>query len=78
MPATRWFTCWAGCAMAPKPVKGSKGYPECRRCLNAEFDPFACEDCDKGSKFEPVDDGEDAAETFSLSDFITTYREELS
>ncbi|MDR9847036.1 hypothetical protein [Herbaspirillum huttiense] len=36
-----------------------KGYDECDSCVNAEFDPFECDDCEDGSNWEPFDsDGE--------------------
>lgn len=44
-----------------------KGYEACRTCINREFDPFECEDCDDGSNWE----GEDDSEELSIHDLKT-------
>jgi hypothetical protein len=46
-------------------------YPECGSCLNREFDPFQCEDCEDASNYEPDEDGdlEDQAEDMTLDEF---------
>ena len=32
------------------------GYPECESCINGEFDPFECDDCEDGSNWEGEDE----------------------
>jgi hypothetical protein len=63
--------------MPREKAHGPRGFAECRRCMNAEYDPFACNGCANGSAFEAYEEEQDA-EDFSLSEFISTYREELS
>ena len=36
-----------------------KGFEECAYCVNAECDPFECDDCEDGSNFEPADTSEE-------------------
>lgn len=36
-----------------------KGFEECDSCINAECDPFECDDCDEGSNYEPADTSEE-------------------
>jgi len=44
-----------------------KGYDYCDSCINAEFDPFQCDDCDNGSNYE----GEDESEALTVHDLKT-------
>lgn len=55
----------------------SGDYPECDTCINREHDPFACEDCDEGSNYEPEDteDEDDDFEELPYDKFITWIRE---
>lgn len=50
-------------------------YEECRRCVNHEFDPFQCEDCDKASNFEAKEpDDEDFYQEMSISEFAEVWK----
>lgn len=46
-----------------------KGFDLCKSCINAEYDPFQCRQCQKGSRFESaitgdeLDDDDDASDT---------------
>jgi len=70
---------WSTFSMELPVLKGPKGYPECKSCVNGEFDPFACETCEDGSNYEPYDDdmSVEEAESIDYRDFIKIYREEF-
>lgn len=56
----------------------SRDYPECDTCINREYDPFACEDCNDGSNYEPEDSEEDDSldsDELPYNKFITWIRE---
>ena len=53
--------------------RNSKDFPQCQSCINREFDPFQCIDCDNASNFEPIDEGEE--EDIDYDDFLSAYRE---
>lgn len=42
-------------------------FPECATCLNREFDPFQCKDCEDASNYEPEEEGD--SEDISYEDF---------
>ena len=58
MPATPLSTCLRQLEKAEVPVASDK-YPECENCVNREFDPFACEDCEDADNYEPEDSAAD-------------------
>lgn len=47
-------------------------FPECDSCINREFDPFQCEDCDDASNYEPAGD-EDDSQDMTLDEFRRTF-----
>ena len=73
MPATPLSIFLKQAAQAETPVKCDK-YPECETCINREFDPFACEDCEDGSNYEPEDD-DDYEDTDSEDMNITEFKQ---
>lgn len=49
----------------------------CEQCSNLEFDPFACEDCEDGELFEPMDrisDDDLQSDEMTYGEFITWYK----
>lgn len=53
-------------------------FPECRSCINREFDPFECRSCKNGSNMETQeqDDQENEVEELTISEFIDIMRGE--
>lgn len=58
-------------------------FPECESCINREFDPDQCEDCDDASNYEPdeeedmgsVPDDEEVVEEMTYDDFKSMFFE---
>lgn len=53
-------------------------FPECRICINREFDPFQCDSCENGSNLETqeVNDQENDTEEMTITEFIDIMRDE--
>jgi hypothetical protein len=51
-------------------------YEECESCLNREFDPFQCIDCEDAENFEPEDHSRepDVEEDLSYEEFVGMFR----
>lgn len=56
MPAMPLSICSRQSEKAETPVASNK-FPECETCVNREFDPFACEECEDADLYEPEDEG---------------------
>ena len=50
-----------------------RGYPGCDSCINKEYDPFECEDCDDESNWEGDESDEGEMEDISVSDFALLF-----
>jgi len=48
-----------------------QGFDYCETCINAEHDPFQCEDCEDGDLWE----GEDTEEELSIHQVIYMIRD---
>jgi hypothetical protein len=55
------------------PIKAQ--YPECENCVNREHDPFQCEECEGGDRFEPYEDEEEMVTEMTYPEFIESLRE---
>lgn len=54
-------------------------FPECRSCINREYDPFECKTCKDGSNQETqevVNQENDLVEELSISEFIDVMKGE--
>ncbi|WP_297478361.1 hypothetical protein [Ferrovum sp.] len=49
-------------------------YDECEYCVNADYDPDQCEECEDASNFSPEDD-ENGVEEMSYQEFIGMLKE---
>ena len=51
-------------------------FPECEHCMNKEFDPFQCDDCDEASNFEPYEAEEEdsSVEEMNIHEFVEFWR----
>ncbi len=71
MPVTPWFMCARTPNSEPQMACRNK-YPECANCINREYDPFQCDDCEDASNFESDSDDDDAfdnSEELSFDEF---------
>jgi hypothetical protein len=51
------------------PRCAGKGFECCDSCLNGEYDPYECEDCEDGSNWEGADESK-ALTVHDLKDII--------
>lgn len=66
-PATHWFTL----SITPEHkshMTKCGSFEECDTCVNEEFDPFQCEDCEDASNYEPIEEY-DEEEAMTLDEF---------
>lgn len=50
-------------------------YPECEYCMNKEYDPLACDDCEDADNFEPYEEEEDSSvEEMNIREFVEFWR----
>lgn len=53
-------------------------FPECRSCINREFDPFQCGSCESGSNLETQEENEqdNDVEEMTITEFIDVMKGE--
>jgi hypothetical protein len=51
-------------------------FPECEGCMNKDFDPFQCDDCEDACNFEPYEEEEEdsSVEEMNIHEFVEFWR----